>query len=86
MENFQSRFITNFHDIHWLADTPKQAIQGFVVDLQCDNYDTIFQQVSFFQYSKRMKKISYWKRNVLIRKSTVYCLKTTTFGYLLISV
>lgn len=47
MENFQSRFIENFENIQLLADTPKQTIQGFVVNLQCDNYDIIFQQVNF---------------------------------------
>lgn len=43
--NIQSRFISNFTRIMRLIDTPQSSIQGFVVDLSCNNFEKIFTNV-----------------------------------------
>lgn len=38
----QSRFLVEFEDIKLLIDTPNNTIQGFVVNLDCEIFEGIF--------------------------------------------
>lgn len=46
-ESFQLRHIDNFNrmDTNILIDTPKHTIQGFIIDIACDNFLNIFNRV-----------------------------------------
>lgn len=44
-ESFQLRQIEHFNGIPRLIDTPRHTVQGFVVNIACDNFLTIFIQV-----------------------------------------
>lgn len=43
--NIQSRFITKFHNINKLFSSNENVWQGFVVDMTCDGFESIFDQV-----------------------------------------
>lgn len=43
--SFQLRHITRFDGILRLIDTPRHTVQGFVVNIACDNFLNIFTQV-----------------------------------------
>lgn len=45
--SFQLRHITRFDGIIGLIDTPRHTIQGFIVNIACDNFLNIFTQVCF---------------------------------------
>lgn len=44
-ESFQLRHITRFDGILRLIDTPRHTTQGFIVNIACDNFRHIFNQV-----------------------------------------
>lgn len=41
-QNVQSRFIVDLEKIETLIDTPNNTIQGFVVNMNCDRFEEIF--------------------------------------------
>lgn len=40
--NIQSRFIGDFEAMARLIDTPNHTVQGFIVNKNCDHFETIF--------------------------------------------
>lgn len=43
-QNMQSRFVVEFENIKRLIDTPNNTIQGFVVNMKCNRFETIFNE------------------------------------------
>lgn len=43
--SFQSRFVTNFNKIERLIDTPPHSNEGYIVDVACEHFLRIFEQV-----------------------------------------
>lgn len=48
--NISSRMINQLLNIQYLIDTPQTTIQGFVVSVNCYNFQEIFKQVSSFSF------------------------------------
>lgn len=48
---FQLRNIAEFNGIAQVIDTPPNTIQGFVVNIACDNFQSIFTQVCIYWLS-----------------------------------
>ena len=43
-QNVQSRFIVEFEEINLLIGTPNNTIQGFVVNMDCERFEEIFDE------------------------------------------
>lgn len=46
--SIQMRHIPQFNGILRLIDTPRHTIQGFIVDISCNNFRNIFTQVCYY--------------------------------------
>lgn len=43
-QNVQSRFLVEFENIKRLIDTPNNTVQGFVVNMKCKRFESIFNE------------------------------------------
>lgn len=57
-QNVQSRFIRNLKMNWTLIDTPKNTIQGFVVDLRCMPLENIFNKVRRINIPKSLVDVT----------------------------
>lgn len=49
LKGFQTRFLQNAANGSRTVDTPKNTVQGFVIDLSCSRSFNVYQQVNNFQ-------------------------------------
>lgn len=50
--------MTKFHNVKYLIDTPQNTIQGFVVNMACDDIQLLFSQVNFWFLFKNLVQIN----------------------------
>lgn len=48
LRGFQSRFMTDLYDPNFLIDTPHHSTEGYIVNIGCDGFLTIFLGVCIF--------------------------------------
>lgn len=82
-ESFQLRHIDNFNRMPSLIDTPEHTIQGFIVDIACDNFLNIFTHVRI-DYAIVAHDCDQLRWNFIFRMISKSHSRITIFGFLLI--